>query len=33
MRLIKINKFFKKGDYYEQQYGNQTDNLEEIDSF
>ena len=31
MRLIKINKFFKKGDYYEQQYGNQTDNLEEMD--
>ena len=33
MRLIKINKFFKKGDYYEQQYGNQTDNLEEMDRF
>ena len=33
MRLIKINKFFKKGDYYKQQYGNQTDNLEEMDRF
>ena len=33
IRLIKINKLKKKGDYYEQQYGNQMDNLEEMDRF